>query len=820
MDGPGGAEMMIDRRITTVLICLIFTLRGGEGDVTADEPRFDFLNFAEDVAAAAEGTIRLVQGQVEVGQPIDSGVGPENFDPGNTDDLNLSARIAALRRTIPKPSLPSAAESSVDTPAQVRAVQEITGRVDTGVSVTAPIQVVPASTFSLSSQPDVAETLSEVSTASTVKTQRRSPIAMDPRVRGYRGGQLYTSMDGAALTPVRSDLDAILTKVDQSLIGSTQIISGPYGLRYGSGFSFINVDSIPTPRYEDGGENHLRLGTQVRPNGGQTYNTATLYGGGDEGGYYVNAGYRKGDDYTAGDGLDVPSSYDAFNLFSAYGRDLGQWTRMETKFSLLDQGETEYAGQFFDVDSLKHQGLSHSFIHANEDTGFGWRLDGWLSKTDFRGDTDLSGKRRDDFPVLQRVERALGLASGLADTSGARFNGDVNGDLTTAGFRAGMTSDPGEAVSWGAGTDFRYIRQEITEMYDIGDFGFPNPEFDTGLPQSEVFDPGLYVETTAELKPYWSVAAGARVAFATTRADGSQLDQESNFTDVNGNINRELEADDTLISYYLTNDFELNPSWSSRVGFGYAERLPDLTDRYSDGLFLAIIQSGFSRVIGNPELSKERNWQFDARLDGEYDNIRGRFSFFHAWILDYNTYAANAIEDPLGARLLQAVNTERATLSGFETYTEADLLDGIQAFGSLAYLEGTDEEINQPLAGIFPLEGRIGLRWFDTSPENRWGIEWGWRIVDDQDRLARLRPVNGAGDTIALETATPGFATSYLRSYYKPNDRVSITGGAQNLFDRNYFEHLNLRLPAQDTFGQTVVLSPGFMPYLGVEIDY
>ena len=44
--------------------------------------------------------------------------------------------------------------------------------------------------------------------------------------------------------------------------------------------------------------------------------------------------------------------------------------------------------------------------------------------------------------------------------------------------------------------------------------------------------------------------------------------------------------------------------------------------------------------------------------------------------------------------------------------------------------------------------------------------------------------------------------------------------GAENLFDRNYFEHLNLRLPADGTFTDTVVLSPGLTPYLGVEIDY
>jgi hypothetical protein len=202
-------------------------------------------------------------------------------------------------------------------------------------------------------------------------------------------------------------------------------------------------------------------------------------------------GYRGG--YDAGDGLAIPSSYDAFNLFAAYGRDLGQYTRMETKFSLLDQGETEYVAQFFDVDQLSHYGITHSFIHRNEETGLGWRLEGWFSNRDFNGDTDLAGKRRDDFPVLQRVDAALADAAPGVVSSDARFNGDVQGDLT-----------------------------------------------------------------------------------------------------------EDLDSDDTLTSFYLTNDIELSDAWMKRVGFGYAERVPDLTDRYSDGLFLATIQRGFSRVIGNP----------------------------------------------------------------------------------------------------------------------------------------------------------------------------------------------------------------------------
>ncbi|TWT83293.1 TonB dependent receptor [Planctomycetes bacterium CA13] len=788
----------------------------------ADEPEFRLLRIAQYYYGDGANEIRLVQAETtpaEITQPADFGVGSTQFTGLQDDDADAGGRLDLSE--LLEPELPTAAATTLNSPAQVEAIQELTGRVETGAVATAPLDIVPASTFNLVSTPDAAETLVEVANTQTVKARRRSPIGFDPRIRGYYEGQIHTALDGGFQTPVRGDLDATLSKFDQALIANTEVISGPYGLRHGSNFAFINVDTIPTPRYEGGAENHIRLGTNVRANGGQTYNTATVYGGGERAGYYANVGYRKGSDYSAGNGLAIPSSYDAFNLFSAVGFDIDDDTRMETKFSLVNQGETEYAGQFFDVDDLKHYGLTHSIIHNDDRSGMGYRVDAWVSDTSFNGDTDLSGKRRPDFTVLNRVDAALRAAAPPTPPLSAQFNGDVDGTLTTAGFRAGMTQQYNSDSSVGAGFDFRYVEQRISERYDISEFGFADPRFETGLPSAEIFDPGMYAELTEGITDAWRLAIGARIALVATEADANTLTERSNFKDGGtGPVNRDLDVSDTLASFYITNDFDLNRNWRSRIGMGYAERLPNLTDRYSDGLFLAVIQSGFSRVIGNPELSKERNWQADVRLDFDYDNVRGRVSAFHAWILDYVTYSANEISDPTGARLLNAINTDYATLAGFEAYGEADLARGLQCFASLSYLDGRDREIDQPLAGIYPLESRLGLRLVDPSAANSWGMEWGWRIVDNQDRLGTLRAVGTATTPIPLETATPGFGVSYLRGYVRPTDRLSITGGIENLFDRNYYEHLNLRLPADATFGNTIAYSPGITPYVGVEIDY
>ena len=51
---------------------------------------------------------------------------------------------------------------------------------------------------------------------------------------------------------MRLDLDSMLSKIDPYLIQTATVIPGPYGVQYGPGFSFINVQTIDTPRSTNG----------------------------------------------------------------------------------------------------------------------------------------------------------------------------------------------------------------------------------------------------------------------------------------------------------------------------------------------------------------------------------------------------------------------------------------------------------------------------------------------------------------------------------------------------------------------------------------
>ena len=112
----------------------------------------------------------------------------------------------------------------------------------------------PSETLNVSQQVnpplDLVGALQQSSSVQTVNNQLRNPVALDPRVRGYRYAQIYTQADGGFWLPVRQDLDTPLSMIDPTIVQQAEVVPGPYALRYGPGFSYLNVVTAPTPRYD------------------------------------------------------------------------------------------------------------------------------------------------------------------------------------------------------------------------------------------------------------------------------------------------------------------------------------------------------------------------------------------------------------------------------------------------------------------------------------------------------------------------------------------------------------------------------------------
>ena len=665
---------------------------------------------------------------------------------------------------------------------------------------------------------DAADLLQASTAVQTVSVQQRSPVAFAPHIRGYNVNQIYTVGDGAYWTPVREDLDSMLSKIDPSLIREMVVIPGPYGLRYGPGFSFLDVVTSKTPRYECY-EGHNRFGMTYHGNGERIYGRDTFYGGNSNYGFIINYGNRTGNDYAPGGNAPislVPSSYHNQNFHGQLGFDLSPDSDIEFRYTRMDQTNTEYAAQFFDVNALETDGFNVAYNYDSPVRDRTTRVEAWYNTTDFAGDTER--KRQQNFPVIERVDASLNVALGVTDAS---LLGTTSGDLSSTGARTMTVWGADENPQLALGADFRYLNQALVENYNV--LGSVPLSFSTNLPRAEGYDPGLFAELTLPVRSRWTTKIGGRVDFNETSADARQLRSNTSLPGVDPNDPStfgNLDQNDVLLAFYLTNDIEINDNTTIQIGGGHAQRAPTLRERYADGVFLGIIQSGFSRVIGNPSVRKERAWQIDAGIDYEDDIWHGKLHAFGSWIDDYITYTGNVVSPPLGARLLQTINTDYATLAGFEAAGEVNLTAMLSTYASLNYVDGRDHGIDRPLSQIAPLQGRIGIRWHDAADQPQWGTDFGFRIVDNQDMVGYLHAVGG-GAPVQLEVPTAGFATAYLRGYYNFTENMNVVGGIENLFDNTYLEHLNLRLPDETigttTFTNTTVYSPGITPYIGVE---
>jgi outer membrane receptor protein involved in Fe transport len=270
-------------------------------------------------------------------------------------------------------------------------------------------------------------------------------------------------------------------------------------------------------------------------------------------------------------------------------------------------------------------------------------------------------------------------------------------------------------------------------------------------------------------------------------------------------------------------------------------RPPTLTELYSAGPFLGSLQPGLTYVEGDPELDPERMIQLDVGVRGDLGDLRVSLTGFHAWIFDYITYDDVGVlyQSPHfpfepGQDLQQAafVNTDLATLTGFELLADQDLSSWLTGFAWMSYVQGEDHSRSQPsrigamlreqadypadtprsfvdgvdhepLPGISPFEARVGLRVHQPQPSPGWGAEFEVRMVDRQDRVA----------TTLYEQVTPGFTILNARAFWRPWEDFGIFGGVENITDRFYREHLDFR-SGRGTF------RPGVNFYLLTEIVY
>lgn len=667
--------------------------------------------------------------------------------------------------------------------------------------------------------------------------QRRNPIVNDPRVRGSQVGTLAAS--GSYWVPARIDLDTMASKIDSRIVDHVVVIPGPYSALFGPGKQFLDFELQRTPRYERGFQIHGATNADFRSNGDQWYGRQAIWGGDDLWGFRVGYGHRTGNDYESGNGLLIPSSYKSRDIDLAFGAQLTADTAVEGQALRLDQTDVELAGQAFDIDTLVTDGYELEYTLTNPAWADQVIIDAWYNLTVFDGSAQRASKRK-QFPFYDNIN-FVGFTDVESLSSGYRLLSRWEGDMF-------------ERVD--AGADLRYVKQRLDELTS-GRVGFvPWTDANSPIPKSDYVNPGLFIDSSVRMTDNVMAVAGGRIDYVGTAvlADAAQLDSLGVQSALPGNPplsaadiwgSGDLDANDILGLGYCGLEVAGEDGWGLFTKVGFSERAPNLTERYAVETFMALIQNGLNTVTGDPRLEKEQLIQTDVGVVKQSDRSRFIVSGFHAWVHDYITFEAmSVVTGPPAAQIeqvnLKYVNTDLATLWGWQARYEYEWNDLLTPFATLQYVQGDDRTRNgsfatqqasagnpsmrvpgsprgffsgipgddkEPLPGIVPLESRLGLRWEEKNSPRPWGVEIAARVVDNQDRVAAS----------LLETPTPGFTVWDVRAFLRPNERWLLVGGVENFTDKQYREHLDFRSR------NPIALSsfrPGVSFNFGVEAQY
>jgi iron complex outermembrane recepter protein len=683
---------------------------------------------------------------------------------------------------------------------------------------------------------DVGSLLGKSNRALGVSVQKRTPVINDPRVRSSRIGSLAAS--GSHWVPARTDLDTVLSKIDSRQVSDVVIIPGPYSSLYGPGFQFVDFELARAPRFENGYEMHGRSSLDFKSNGGQVFGQQSFLVGDESWGARGSYSHRRGNNYESGDGNDIPSSYESREFSFAYGEDLGDGRSIEFTLLRLDQTDLEFPGYVFDIDYLVTDGYTFEYVDENTTLSDRSETELWYNRTRFEGNAQNPAKRA-QFPLLDRLA----------------YVGTTDVDSMSTGYRQGWTWGGGskETYQFTAGHDLRFIKQELNEISSGVSLGLPIPytNRNSPIPDSFSVNPGLFAEYRETIAETWTFKTGARADYAQTdivddpqKLAGVGLGLfPAPYSNIVGTT--DFQQDFYLWSLYGTLERQINKDLKGSINLGYAERPPTLTELYAAQPFMLLLQNGLNNVTGDPNLEHEKMLQFDVMLDYESDVISTGIRGFHSWAFDYVTFEnTDVTTGPPNGDVqqvsLRSVNTDLATLAGFESFAELFPKNRLTPFVTVRYVDGRDRTRNgnfatqsgddftvsnkvrnlrrgffsgilgadaEPLPGIAPLETRIGTRLRNDVKDERWNIELAARIVDNQDRVA----------TSLLENPTAGFTVWDLRGTWRPLKKhdVTLVSGVENFTDKQYREHLDFR-----SLNGVSVFQPGANFYFGADVAY
>ena len=599
---------------------------------------------------------------------------------------------------------------------------------------------------------------------------KKGGYAMEPVFRGFKNEQLNIQFDGgttvAPACPNR--MDPVTTHITPEEVEKIEIIKGPYSVRYGASLGGV-----------------INLVTKI-----PVYDTDKIYSGSVEGGYETNGnswfssvkagvvnenwffladgGIKRFGNYESGSGQEISSSFNTndYSLKGGYSLDPNQHIRLSFRQSF--GRDILHPGLPMDTD-IDNSTIGTIDYDNKFDSGLLRNIKAKIYFADV--EHEMTNKRR---PTVQMM--GVATSTTYSQTFGGKFELELasnDDNIFFVGVDLKNIANQGETVKVKNDAVIG-IKQVWQDSYvnDYGVFAQYN------LHASDKFS----LQTGARLDYIQSDAKNPSDDFIAKNPDGVHPDDETNF------------------SANISGVYMFSENWNTKLSIGRGIQTASIQKRYVNTL--PVGRDAFY-YVGNPLLNAEVNNQVDLSVNRHSNKwwmgVNGYYSIVENYI--YSTII-QAPKPPMNGMPAQPgvkkfTNIDRADIYGFEASFGFQVVENLKFDVSGFYTHAQNADLDEPLAEIPPMEMNISLM-YDNK---KWYAKINQRLVDEQDRVA----------VSVQETRTPGFGVMDLFGGYEINSHLRIDASVTNIFNLNYYEHLNRPYKAMDTKSEFYNMGRNFM---------
>jgi iron complex outermembrane receptor protein len=238
-------------------------------------------------------------------------------------------------------------------------------------------------------------------------------------------------------------------------------------------------------------------------------------------------------------------------------------------------------------------------------------------------------------------------------------------------------------------------------------------------------------------------------------------------------------------------DYEITDDLSVGIGYAHKSRAASYIERY---LWIPLeINSGLgdlNNYVGNLNLDSEISDQIELSLEWKFE--RGFFAprIFYRSVDDFIQGVAATDPDVIlvsGAANgdptpMQFINTD-ATLYGLDAVFRYELVRSVILDATFNYVRGENDSLNDDLYRIAPLNGRIAL----TYDRDAWSVTVESVLAAEQDKISRTIVLD---EPRSSNDSTAGYGVVNLYGQWSSGNGFHIRAGVENIFDKDYTNHL------------------------------